>query len=54
MTRDPPLNIVGFNTGPDYLAGRNMHSLGALGFWLGASFLVPICAIGLLVARRWA
>lgn len=48
------LNVVGFNTGPDYLSGRNMHSLGPLGVWLGVVFLVALAAAAVLVAVKWA
>lgn len=39
------LNLVGFNTGPDYLSGRNMHSLGALGVVVGLLFLAPLTVL---------
>ena len=45
------LNLVGFNTGPDYLSGKNMHSLGALGVVLGMLFLAPVSV--LLIATVW-
>lgn len=35
------LNILGFNSGPDYLSGKNMHALGALGTVLGLALTVP-------------
>lgn len=48
------LNVLGFNTGPDYLSGRNMHSLGVLGVLLGTAFVLALCVAGLLVAVQWA
>ena len=48
------LNMVGFNTGPDYLSGRNIHALGALGVFLGLALAVPVAALLVhhLVAER--
>lgn len=48
------LNVLGFNTGPDYLSGRNMHSLGVLGVCLGVVFVLALCVAGLLAAVQWA
>lgn len=48
------LNIFGFNTGPDYLAGRNMHSLGALGAGLGIAFVAAVTCVGVLAYRAWS
>lgn len=48
------LNVVGFNTGPDYLSGRNMHSLGAVGLLLGLFLAGPVLVLALVeVIRDW-
>lgn len=46
------LNLTGFNTGPDYLSGRNMHSLGVLGVALGLLFVVPLAVLLVVSVRR--
>lgn len=48
------LNVLGFNTGPDYLSGRNMHSLGVLGVCLGVVFVLALGVAGFLAALQWA
>lgn len=48
------MNLLGFNTGPGYLSGRNMHSLGGLGLGLGLALTLPILILVLaLAARDW-
>lgn len=45
---DGLLNLIGFNTGPNYLVGKNMGQIGLIGYLLGFSLLVPLGLLFLL------
>lgn len=50
--RRAALNVIGFNTGPDYLSGRNMHALGVVGIGLGMAFAAVVAVVGVWSLAR--
>ncbi|HVE47738.1 MAG TPA: hypothetical protein VNA57_13440 [Acidimicrobiales bacterium] len=47
------LNLLGFNTGPAYLTGRNAHGLGFLGVGLCAFFASAVGVLVVVLVLQW-
>lgn len=46
------LNVFGYNTGPDYLSGRNAHLLGRSAIYVALIWAIPLTVLILLAATK--